>query len=320
MPAISRYRGEGAVGRGLAASASESCGSRSPAGRAENVRRISRAAAEQPDESAIGRCPDRSLTSPSTRSTAYVMSWDPAVRLHREPTASAAGSGRSTSPTPRAPRQLSFNQGVGQELPRRGRARDHVPGRPVTCSRSTTRPAARRRPRRRRRAAASISRTSAIRPTRSRSCDAAGDYGPIGNLVCCTPNAPGADAAIAHSSHSCSCGSDGAKVYLVGVDNAEQTRPTSTSSTSPIRPRRWRSASSTSTTSSTCRARRRQRRGTGANGNAIFLHDMVVKEIDGVQTMLASYWDGGYMLLNVEQPGRRRTYIGDTDVRRPPIR
>jgi len=30
------------------------------------------------------------------------------------------------------------------------------------------------------------------------------------------------------------------------------------------------------------------------HGDAVFLHDMVVKEIDGVQTMLVSYWDGGY--------------------------
>ena len=34
----------------------------------------------------------------------------------------------------------------------------------------------------------------------------------------------------------------------------------------------------------------------------VFLHDMVVKEIDGVQVMLTSYWDGGYVLLNVNDP------------------
>ena len=33
------------------------------------------------------------------------------------------------------------------------------------------------------------------------------------------------------------------------------------------------------------------------------LHDMVVKEIDGVPTLLASYWDGGYVLLDVERSG-----------------
>jgi hypothetical protein len=43
-----------------------------------------------------------------------------------------------------------------------------------------------------------------------------------------------------------------------------------------------------------------------------FLHDMVVKEIDGRQVMLASYWDGGYVTMDVTDP-RRATYIGDTD-------
>ena len=38
---------------------------------------------------------------------------------------------------------------------------------------------------------------------------------------------------------------------------------------------------------------------------------MVVKEIDGVQTLLAAYWDGGYVLSNVEDPADA-TYIGDT--------
>src|ERR687898_1730667 len=33
-----------------------------------------------------------------------------------------------------------------------------------------------------------------------------------------------------------------------------------------------------------------------------FLHDMVVKEIDGRFIMLLSYWDGGYVLLDVTDP------------------
>ena len=33
-----------------------------------------------------------------------------------------------------------------------------------------------------------------------------------------------------------------------------------------------------------------------------FLHDMVVKEIGGRQVMLASYWDGGYVTLDVTDP------------------
>ena len=43
-----------------------------------------------------------------------------------------------------------------------------------------------------------------------------------------------------------------------------------------------------------------------------FLHDMVVKKIGTRQVMLASYWDGGYVAMDVTDP-RKATYIGDTD-------
>ena len=52
--------------------------------------------------------------------------------------------------------------------------------------------------------------------------------------------------------------------------------------------------------------------GNSANGDAIFHHDMVVKEIGGIQTMLSSYWDAGYIKLNVEDPARP-VIIGDSD-------
>jgi hypothetical protein len=48
-----------------------------------------------------------------------------------------------------------------------------------------------------------------------------------------------------------------------------------------------------------------------ANGDTIFHHDMVVKEINGIQTMLVSYWDSGYLKLNVEDPSRP-VLIGDS--------
>ena len=43
-----------------------------------------------------------------------------------------------------------------------------------------------------------------------------------------------------------------------------------------------------------------------------FLHDMVVKEINGQQIMLLSYWDGGYVLLNVDDPANP-VFLSDTD-------
>jgi RTX calcium-binding nonapeptide repeat (4 copies)/LVIVD repeat len=48
-----------------------------------------------------------------------------------------------------------------------------------------------------------------------------------------------------------------------------------------------------------------------ANGDEIFHHDMIVKEINGIQTMLVSYWDAGYIKLNVEDPANP-VIIGDS--------
>jgi hypothetical protein len=48
----------------------------------------------------------------------------------------------------------------------------------------------------------------------------------------------------------------------------------------------------------------------------VFLHDMVVKEIDGRQIMLLSYWDAGYVAFDVTNP-LAPTYIGDTDFTDP---
>ncbi|MDQ4045481.1 MAG: hypothetical protein M3173_08550, partial [Chloroflexota bacterium] len=43
-----------------------------------------------------------------------------------------------------------------------------------------------------------------------------------------------------------------------------------------------------------------------------FLHDVVVKQIDGRWIMLLSYWDGGYVLLDVSDP-TNPTFLVDTD-------
>lgn len=44
----------------------------------------------------------------------------------------------------------------------------------------------------------------------------------------------------------------------------------------------------------------------------VFLHDMIVKEIQGQQVMLLSYWDGGYVLLGVDDPANPE-YLGDSN-------
>ena len=43
-----------------------------------------------------------------------------------------------------------------------------------------------------------------------------------------------------------------------------------------------------------------------------FLHDMVVKQIDGRWVMLLSYWDGGWVLLDVDDPANPE-FIADSD-------
>ena len=43
-----------------------------------------------------------------------------------------------------------------------------------------------------------------------------------------------------------------------------------------------------------------------------FLHDMVVKQIDGNWIMLLSYWDGGWVLLNVNDPANP-VFLADSD-------
>jgi hypothetical protein len=54
----------------------------------------------------------------------------------------------------------------------------------------------------------------------------------------------------------------------------------------------------------------------GAHGNAIFHHDVVVKRIGSQMRMLVSYWDGGYVQLNVTNPANA-TYITDTNFDNP---
>ena len=48
------------------------------------------------------------------------------------------------------------------------------------------------------------------------------------------------------------------------------------------------------------------------NGNLVLNHDMVVKEINGRQVLLDSYWDAGYLTVDISNPAKP-AYIGDSD-------
>jgi hypothetical protein len=47
-------------------------------------------------------------------------------------------------------------------------------------------------------------------------------------------------------------------------------------------------------------------------GQEIFFHDVDVRKVDGTWTMLLSYWDGGWVLLDVDDPARPR-FLRDSD-------
>lgn len=49
-----------------------------------------------------------------------------------------------------------------------------------------------------------------------------------------------------------------------------------------------------------------------------FLHDMVVKQIGNRFLLLASYWDGGYVVADVTDP-RNATYVADNDFANPDV-
>jgi len=51
---------------------------------------------------------------------------------------------------------------------------------------------------------------------------------------------------------------------------------------------------------------------TRGNFQSVNLHDMVVKQIGGTWTMLLSYWDAGWVLLDVDDPANP-TFIADSD-------
>ena len=106
-----------------------------------------------------------------------------------------------------------------------------------------------------------------------------------------------------NETHSVRMWTDGDKAYAVLVDDLEDTDIDILDITNPSKPVL---VSETSLDEDTA-----QPLG-DVHGDAVFLHDMVVEEVDGVMTMLVSYWDGGYAKLNVDDPANP-VFIDDTD-------
>ena len=110
----------------------------------------------------------------------------------------------------------------------------------------------------------------------------------------------------ANDIHSAFAWDTGDKAYLVMTDNFEATDIDILDITNPKRPRLINELNLNVDFSGAVL------QSSPANLVEVFLHDTVVKNIGGTWTMLLSYWDGGYVQLDVDDP-LNPTLIGDTD-------
>ena len=122
-----------------------------------------------------------------------------------------------------------------------------------------------------------------------------------------TVNGQGKKAA--NETHSVFAWDAGAKAYAVMVDNEEGDDVDIVNITNPKKPRFVAEYDLDETFPQILQA-------VPSNLNEVFLHDMVVKKIGGRQVMLLSYWDGGYVKVDVTDP-RNIRYLGDTDFTNP---
>jgi hypothetical protein len=114
---------------------------------------------------------------------------------------------------------------------------------------------------------------------------------------------------VARQIHSVFAWDAGRNAYAVIVDNEEGTDVDIMNITNPAQPRLVAEYDLDETFPQIVQE-------APANLTEIFLHDMIVEPINGRQVMLASYWDAGYVALDVTNP-RSIQYIGDTDFADP---
>ena len=111
------------------------------------------------------------------------------------------------------------------------------------------------------------------------------------------------DKKKANDAHSIFIWDAGEKAYAVIVDNEETYDTDIFDITDPTKPqpvREYALAYETPAWSET------------ANDDQAFLHDMIVKQINGTWTLLASNWDAGYIQMNANDPANM-TYMSDSD-------
>jgi hypothetical protein len=109
---------------------------------------------------------------------------------------------------------------------------------------------------------------------------------------------------LANSIHSVFAWRDGSKAYLVATDNTEFSDLDIYDITEPRNPVQITDIDLATVFPEVVDQ--------AAHGAVIYHHDVVVKRIGGRMRMLLSYWDGGYLQLDVTDP-RNPTLLGDTD-------
>jgi hypothetical protein len=122
-------------------------------------------------------------------------------------------------------------------------------------------------------------------------------------------NVPGGGKKDAHEIHSVFAWDAGDKAYAVIVDNEEGVDVDIIDITDPKKAFLIAEYDLDETFPQIVQA-------VPANLVEIFFHDVVVKEIGGRQVMLLSYWDAGYVTIDVTDP-LAPMYVGDTDFTDP---
>ncbi|MEJ7834219.1 MAG: PA domain-containing protein [Nocardioides sp.] len=113
----------------------------------------------------------------------------------------------------------------------------------------------------------------------------------------------------ANETHSVFAWDAGDKAYAVMVDNEEGKDVDIVDITDPRKPKLIAEYDLDETFPQILQA-------APENLKEVFLHDMVVKEIGGRQVMLLSYWDAGYVKVDMTDP-LKPVYLGDTDFTDP---
>ena len=116
-------------------------------------------------------------------------------------------------------------------------------------------------------------------------------------------------AEVAKSYHSVFIWQDGPRAYLVASDNTEVADVDIFDITNPANPEFIKDLNLLEDLGTPVAE---EIFDNSAHGNAVFHHDVVVKRIGAQVRMLVSYWDGGYVQLDVTNP-RAPTFITDTD-------